>query len=86
MDKTAHTPGPWIEFADQGETVAILPAGREGQICDFASTVASSNARLIAAAPDMFDALQAIMSSPADDNDSWMEQAFTAWRKAGGRP
>ena len=56
-----HTPGPWIEFADQGDTVAILPAMCEGTICEFQSTVTRANARLIAAAPDLLEALIKLM-------------------------
>lgn len=56
--KAGHTPGPWVEFADGGKTVAIMPAGRDGDVCIFADPVPSANdARLIAAAPDMFDVL-----------------------------
>jgi hypothetical protein len=62
----SHTPGPWIEFADRGETVAILPAGRDGTICDFSSTVSRADARLIAAAPELLEALAEIVKLAAE--------------------
>lgn len=52
-----HTVGPWIEFADQGNTVAIMPAMRTGDICSFAEPYPNrANALLIAAAPDLLEA------------------------------
>jgi hypothetical protein len=67
VSESKYTPGPWIEFADRGETVAILPAGRDGTICEFSNEKpydarfhpeARANARLIAAAPDLLEAAQ----------------------------
>lgn len=48
-----HTPGPWVEFADHGDTVMIMPAMRPGNVANFAHPYPSrEDARLIAAAPD----------------------------------
>ena len=53
----SHTPGPWIVF--MGEAFFhILPAGRPGEV---ASCAKSDNADLIASAPDLLAALQAVM-------------------------
>lgn len=52
-----HTAGPWVGFSDQGRCVAIMPAGRDGDICTFAQWPNDADARLIAAAPDMLAAL-----------------------------
>jgi hypothetical protein len=56
-----HTPGPWIEFSDQGNTVAIMPAGRPGDVCNFAKPYPSrADAQLMAADPVLLEALIAI--------------------------
>lgn len=64
-----HTPGPWVCFADRGRTVAVMPAGRDGDICelddDRPQGESNANGRLIAAAPDMLVALH------------WAKQALT---------
>lgn len=55
-----HTPGPWVEFADQGDTVAIMPAGRAGDICTFAAPYPTrADARLMTASPALLHALKA---------------------------
>lgn len=62
------TPGPWVEFADQGDTVAIMPAGRDGDICHFAAPYPSrDDARLMAAAPKMLEALLLLTGNPHID-------------------
>jgi hypothetical protein len=50
---SAHTPGPWIVFNGDG-SFGVLPAGRPGLIAECKNT---HDARLIAAAPDMLEAL-----------------------------
>jgi len=61
---SAHTPGPWVISRDKGEPVAVLPAGRDGEICQFATAYASeANARLIAAAPDLLEAVKALVNA-----------------------
>lgn len=74
-----HTPGPWTyggqEFNDvresDGELVAVALHLRvkkpERSIAE-----AKANARLIAAAPDLLEALKAIVKSLADQDDEGM--------------
>lgn len=67
----AHTPGPWsVRDAD---TVAYIQSGRAARIADVHSFLPTfgpgreernANARLIAAAPDMLEALQYIDANP----------------------
>lgn len=65
-----HTPGPWVarrnsafwEFAQQGKWVTI------GDVCSTNPSnpddgLQEANARLIAAAPDMLDALEMALAS-----------------------
>jgi hypothetical protein len=54
---SGHTRGPWVQFADQGKCIAIMPAMREGDVCTFNQSPSDADARLIAAAPDMAAAL-----------------------------
>lgn len=57
----SHTPGPWIGFSDTGKTIAILPAMRDGTICEFtfSKTPSEADASLMIAAPDLLKALRA---------------------------
>lgn len=55
-----HTPGPWIVF-DCDEELEVIPAGRSGGIALITSQEnRDANARLIAAAPMMLEALKQI--------------------------
>lgn len=63
MSETKHTPGPWDYDCDSGGCYFKLSAGEEAIIdcCDFCSTPTintEANARLIAAAPELLEALE----------------------------
>jgi len=78
MKKLKHTPGPWSAFI-AGNTVAVdigaVPHGTKPNIvdwqgfdgCDLPLKQRIANAKLIAAAPDMLDALRELM----DDDAPW---------------
>lgn len=62
-----HTPGPWI---NDGDEISGLADGENSQsyivpICtmdaDWNAEITAANARLIAAAPDLLDALQKML-------------------------
>lgn len=54
-----HTPGPWVQFFDDGKPDSILPAMREGEVCRFADPRPSeSDSSLIAAAPVLLNMLK----------------------------
>lgn len=55
---TDFTPGPWVQFVDQGKCVAIMPAGRDGDICTFNQPPTDADARLMTAAPQLLKALE----------------------------
>jgi hypothetical protein len=73
-----HTPGPWVVNKDQsrcelgvdtagGEWGICLVADAAGETLDHSSENASeANARLIAAAPDLLEALRAFMALDRD--------------------
>jgi hypothetical protein len=77
---TQHTPGPWAatgwemrEVSAHGHTIALCLGGNSAE----AARMARANAALIAAAPDMLAALEAILScADARDSDS-MANAMT---------
>jgi hypothetical protein len=60
---TQHTPGPWTyEPEEEGYAGAIV--AETGWICDFDTDPSPANARLIAAAPDLLDALCMVLDDP----------------------
>lgn len=54
-----HTPGPWILFGqrsgDEWHAHAILPAGRPGSVAEFKEPPSEADAKLMAAAPDLYE-------------------------------
>lgn len=58
-----HTPGPWAYQEDSDAYTHIVRGPGNGFICQLAQTTSAeieANARLIAAAPEMFEALDTI--------------------------
>lgn len=93
QQKPAHTPGPWIaNSCGVVLTEARSPAGHRATIAECNSPSAEvdlANARLIAAAPDLLEALRAleILASrwlPYQDQDA-INEARAAIAKAEGR-
>ena len=77
-----HTPGPWIAdvATDENERVELF-IRRDGDAVAIAGDISSrANARLIAAAPDLLEALRAATSFPL--SDSWVPAAIAAITKA----
>ena len=79
-----HTPGPWqaeqagmngkiIEWFVRvdGDDIAIASA-----ICDRAGNISEANARLIAAAPDLLEALEQTLQLAID----WEDEARGTWQ------
>lgn len=76
MKQTKHTPGPWeaVEVGQGGPADAPMPiyeihAG--GGRAIVAEYVDERNAHLIVAAPDLYDALQELLSVNADPAPGW---------------
>ena len=66
MSEIKHTPGPWAETYLPQHRMRIFAAGGQTTICDVALWTADydeqqANARLIAAAPDLLEALKALL-------------------------
>ena len=80
-DDMKHTPGPWrIQEQIDKETGMVYLSGHNwgyfaGVIVEmdggFPSKEGQANARLIAAAPELMEALKALISEHQDDPESW---------------
>ena len=89
-----HTPGPWriegytrlIGGEVTGHTISHgvnnYRDGPEGYVCTTNGT-SEADARLIAAAPDLLEALQYVMSAHGEQLTDAFEQAHKAIAKAG---
>jgi hypothetical protein len=58
MSNNTHTPGPWTVRNEHFRPLAILSADRASIIARLPDTAPKSDARLIAAAPEMLEALE----------------------------
>lgn len=88
-----HTPGPWgvIQTGERGGFLIPQSAARETAALDdddhgiAAAEVAQADARLIAASPDMFNALT-VLADVAESRGIPVDAARAALRKATGEP
>ena len=83
-----HTPGPWQWTQHFDPTISIYKDGF-GQIArlyDSSAGTGKANARLIAAAPDLLDALEFVMNRLVDkhEDDIAAQKARAAIAKATG--
>lgn len=94
MSEFKGTPGPWFEFREGFSTVYVEAKLRHGVIQEVAAcgpTEAgqesqSANARLIAAAPELLEALQVMVAArPATCNTVEISLARAAIAKALGQ-
>lgn len=74
MGRTAHTPGPWLAQHDPraGYTDIMqdgLPGPLIASVPDEGEPVQEANARLIAAAPELLEALERIRSAVGSTGD-----------------
>ena len=90
----SHTPGPW-QYAFEGGTVAFIVEADGTTVAKISTTENSTahsalpaNARLIAAAPDLLNALEIILNMSLMDKGHWAKtiemEAFAAIAKAKG--
>lgn len=78
-----HTPGPWERFATLNRNTFTIFGGDElvAQVIPFGDSVeqAEANLRMIAAAPDLFKALENLMLAIEHGGSKWNK---SAWREA----
>lgn len=95
MKEFNGTKGPWFEYREGSSTVYVEAKLRDGVIQEVAacgpteagSDAQSANARLIAAAPDLLEALQEVLyelSTAREVHDGTIRQADAAIAKALG--
>jgi hypothetical protein len=92
MAKTKHTPGPWQLWGDEfDEEIDIIRDGQGARMDRTVATVRAcrevkANAHLIAAAPDLLDALQELVPLIAAEYpyqaDVWLAKSRAAIKKA----
>jgi len=77
----SHTPGPWEVF-ESHTGIYILDSAEQAAVCKLEWCLeAEANARLIAAAPELLDALKRLCSKFGVD-DSGTPRDWTEWREA----
>lgn len=87
MGMSKHTPGPWVQF-DKNDTRTMILGPRQFHVASVPvfEEEDEANARLIVAAPDMLDALKALIAcSEEPDPESLSPRApllVGAWAKA----
>lgn len=71
LTEKKYTPGPWMSFNSSiGGSLLIKPEGPHQVICEMDPTLNRENdARLIKAAPDMFETLQKIYEGDLEPDD-----------------
>jgi len=91
-----HTPGPWTNQVVNTVSGVCFKVGpfpwKEGELnhaCIYADypnksgyEQCAANARLIAAAPDLLEALQAMLTHMGMDEDDWIKPTFNQARAA----
>jgi hypothetical protein len=90
---TKHTPGPWFYYVTpSGVRYKVHGPTVDYFICDVKGSNDLANARLIAAAPELLEALEKLADQAASNNDydsdrglqAAVEQARTIISKATG--
>lgn len=93
MDAAQHTPGPWrtniARRSDNGIVAAHIVAADGGNIAQVAiyddvPGLTEAHARLIAAAPELLEALREVVAISDRKHDAW-DKAHAAIAKAEGR-
>ena len=84
MTDTQHAPGPWAtDGKDYGWCIMDLRGARVATVWRDGAPLATANARLIAAAPDLLAALQAALPI-GGPHRWWHDDARAAIAKATG--
>lgn len=88
-----HTPGPWVVFEDDYERHVLGPMTGRAWMDNCVATVRDganidANAHLIAAAPELLEALKSFpgFTDDATVGDPWIEKIRAAIAKAEGKP
>lgn len=88
-----HTPGPWSMCLSRSNAAFLVRDTENRLVCDMSWHSSSrqhyplrdesaANARLIAAAPDLLSALNAMLTHMGMDEDEWNKPTFDQARAA----
>jgi hypothetical protein len=88
MESSKHTPGPWQEYNRDGSRMFKTwrinsPSGMVAALADIPGEVIP-NARLIAAAPDLLEALKLVRDNAKEDSPEMWDKVNAAIAKATG--
>ena len=84
MNISKHTPGPWSIWPDTNSRLQVGPSTNYSvaEMCITPLDGQEANARLIAAAPDLLSALNAMLTHMGMDEDEWNKPTFDQARAA----
>ena len=87
MSNTQHTPGPWsiTESSEHWGRINCTITSQDGDVATSwqqGTTLNRVNARLIAAAPELLSALNAMLTHMGMDEDEWNKPTFDQARAA----
>lgn len=71
-----HTPGPWT-FEAGGHGNCGMIVGKTSVVCDFVDDPKEADARLIAAAPELLEALEELLYARTDKSEGMAIAAIT---------
>ena len=80
-----HTPGPWMAYWEYEGGPLLVGAGTNCSVASMFHPPGGGqleNARLIAAAPDLLSALNAMLTHMGMDEDEWNKPTFDQARAA----
>lgn len=75
MSDTKHTPGPWRPVAIENKRISVI-SERNGLVCNLIYCK-QENARLIAAAPELLEALELVKGGTKFDVDNDFTREIT---------
>lgn len=89
-----HTPGPWavVEYGDDEVPNLVIHSDDKMRVCFMATpgsngdpATIAADAKLIAAAPDLFDACASVWADLADTDDARLRKLAQECRSALGK-
>lgn len=85
MSERKWTPGPWTTGLDSGQWFVADQNGElVATVCEWSTALDQADAHLIAAAPEMYEALDALAYHPAHQDTAMGRRARDILAKARG--
>jgi|ERR1700721_492655 len=80
----SHTEGPWVGFGDQGKPSAILPAMRDGAVCEFSKPPTEPDFSLMIAAPELMAVCKMILKASMGETRPSRGESSIGWQRGDG--